>query len=65
MRYLEVGYEVTERRACRVLGFPRATHRYRSVADRRDELRMRLREFAATRPSYGYRRLGLLLRREG
>jgi putative transposase len=39
--------------------------RYRSVAGRRDELRMRLRELAASRPNWGYRRLALLLRREG
>jgi putative transposase len=56
---------VSERRACRVLGFPRASHRYRSRADRREELRGRLRDLAGVRPSYGYRRLGLLLRREG
>jgi putative transposase len=65
IRYLGVSYEVSERRACRVLDFPRASHRYRSRADRRDELRLRLRELAGARPSYGYRRLGLLLRREG
>lgn len=62
---MEAAYEVSERRACRALGFPRASHRYRSVADRRDELRLRLRELASARPSYGYRRLWLLLRREG
>jgi putative transposase len=65
VRYLEVSYEVSERRACGTLGFPRASHRYRSAADRRDELRGRLRDLAAARPSYGYRRLGLLLGREG
>jgi putative transposase len=65
VHYLEVGYEVSERRACQVLAFPRASHRYRSAADRRDELRGRLRDLAGARPSYGYRRLGLLLRREG
>jgi putative transposase len=65
VRYLEVSYEVSERRACATLDFPRASHRYRSAADRRDELRGRLRDLAAARPSYGYRRLGLLLGREG
>jgi len=48
-----------------VLGFPRGSHRYRSRADRREELRGRLRDLAGVRLSYGYRRLGLLLRREG
>jgi putative transposase len=61
VRYLEVSYEVSERRACATLDFPRASHRYRSAADRRDELR----DLATARPSYGYRRLGLLLGREG
>ncbi len=60
-----VCYGVSERRACRALGFSRSTQRYRSIADRREELRIRLRDLAAARPSYGYRRLWLLLRREG
>ncbi len=38
---------------------------YRSLADRREDLRGRLRDLAGARPSYGYRRLGLLLSREG
>ena len=63
--YLEVGYEVSQRRACSTLGFARSSHRYRSVADRRDAMRIRLRDLAASRPSYGYRRLYLLMRREG
>jgi putative transposase len=43
----------------------RSTHRYRSVADRRAEVRTRLRDLAAARPHWRYRRLGLLLRRAG
>ena len=56
---------MSERRACRVTGTSRATHRYRSVADPQDELRLRVRELAATRVRYGYRRIHVLLRREG
>jgi putative transposase len=63
--YLQVAYEVSERRACEALGFPRSTQRYESRADRHDELRIRLRDLARARPNWGYRRLGLLLRREG
>jgi putative transposase len=48
-----------------VLGFPRASHRYRSVRDPRAELRIRLRDLASSRIHYGYRRLHVLLRREG
>ena len=58
-------YQVAERRACRVLGFPRASHRYRSVRDPRAELRIRLRDLASSRVHYGYLRLHVLLKREG
>jgi putative transposase len=56
---------VSVRRACRLVGCDRATFYYR--AKRRDPapLRMRLRELAAARPRFGYRRLYTLLRREG
>lgn len=43
----------------------RSTQRYQNVADRHEALRLRLRELAASRPNWGYRRLTLLLRREG
>lgn len=65
MRYLEVAYKVSERRACGVLVVQRSSHRYRSVADEQAALRIRLRDLAAARVSYGYRRLHVLLRREG
>jgi hypothetical protein len=54
-----------ERRACRVLRVPRATHRYRSCLDPRTELRMRIREIAQSRVRYGYRKIRVLLNREG
>lgn len=60
-----MNYELSERRVCRVLGFPRATHRYQSTRDERADLRIRLRDLAATRVHYGYRRLHILLEREG
>lgn len=41
------------------------TLRYRSTRDRQDALRQRLRELAAVRVRFGYRRLTVLLRREG
>ena len=45
------------------------THRslvyYKSVREDPVALRMRLKELAASRPRYGYRRLHVLLRREG
>lgn len=59
-------YGLSERRACRLVGIGRSTLRYRS-STRADEpsLRQRLRELAAARPRFGYRRLHALLRREG
>ena len=58
-------YLVSERRACRVLRVPRATYRYRSCLDPRTELRMRIREIAQSRVRYGYRKIRVLLNREG
>jgi putative transposase len=48
-----------------VLRIPRSSHRYQSVRDERAALRIRLRDLATTRVRYGYRRLTVLLRREG
>lgn len=58
-------YQISERRACSNLIYPRSVIRYRSVADPQIALRMRLRELAAARVGYGYRRLHILLWREG
>ena len=63
--YLQVSYQVSQRKACNALGFARSSHRYRSIADRQDYLRIRLRDLAAVRVNYGYRRLHILLKREG
>ena len=41
------------------------TLRYQSTRDRQDALRQRLRELAAVRVRFGYRRLTVLLKREG
>lgn len=64
-QYFRVGFRVSERRACRLAGVARSSYRYRSVADDQTALRLRLRDLAATRVRYGYRRLHILLRREG
>lgn len=63
--YLRVSYQVSERKACNALGFARSSHRYKSTADRQDFLRIRLRDLASVRVNYGYRRLQVLLVREG
>jgi putative transposase len=65
VRYFQAGFRVSERRACRLAGVARSSFRYRSQAADQTALRLRLRNLAATRVRYGYRRLHILLRREG
>jgi putative transposase len=65
VEYLRDSYRVSERRACRVARMNRATFRYRSHRDPRTELRMRIREIAQVRVRYGYRKIRVLLNREG
>ena len=56
---------MSERRVCRAIGFARSSCRHQSRAISKDEVVERLRVLAAERPRYGYRRLHVLLRREG
>jgi len=58
-------YRVSVRRACRASGFSRSSIVYKSRRPPQEALRRRIRELAAVRISYGYRRLHVLLRREG
>jgi len=57
--------QLSERRACRFTGFSLSTQRYHSRRPSEDDLRQRLRELAEKRPRWGYRRLYVLLKREG
>ena len=63
--HLREQHGVSERRACRVLGADRTAMRYRSVRPNDAPMRARLRALAGERRRFGYRRLGLLLAREG
>jgi putative transposase len=64
--YIEAQYRMSERHACRLMGLGRSTHRYRAQKTERDcELRTRLKELAAKRMGFGYRRLTAMLLREG
>jgi putative transposase len=66
VRWVRERYRVSERRACALVGLDRATARYRArPRDDETSVRQRLRELAAERPRFGYRRLHVLLRREG
>ncbi|MCJ8510669.1 IS3 family transposase [Rhizobium lemnae] len=56
---------LSERRACQIISADRKTIRYRSCHPPEVELRSRLRDLANERRRFGYRRLFILLRREG
>ena len=62
---MQAVYRSSERRALRAFRWPRSTHRHRSTKDPQVPLRLRLRELAGVRVAYGYRRLHVLLQREG
>jgi len=57
--------ELSERRACGLAGMGRSSYRYQSRDSEESELRERLKKLAAERRRYGYRRLTVLLNREG
>src|SRR5262249_52765101 len=56
---------VSRRRACQAIGADRSSVRYRRRRPNDVAIRVRLREIAAVRRRFGYRRLHILLRREG
>ena len=58
-------YEVSQRRACTAIVAERSSVRYRSLRPDDGAVRARLRELAAIRRRIGYRRLHILLCREG
>lgn len=63
--YLRQAYEMSERRACRVLGVDRTSVRYQATQADDGVLRDRLKTLAQERRRFGYRRLHVLLKREG
>jgi len=59
-------WQLSERRACKILGVNRRAVRYQSVRGDVDvALLERVKAIAAVRVSYGQRRIHVLLRREG
>jgi len=64
MKRVRSAFELSERRACRIIGCVPMTMRYCSRRPRDIELRERLRALAHERRRFGYRRLHVLLRRE-
>jgi putative transposase len=63
--HLRAKYRASERHACRVLLMVRGTYRYQCHPEPWTELRMRIREIAQSRVRYGYRKIRVLLNREG
>ena len=63
--HLQAVMGLSERRACSILGADRKMVRYRSCRPPDTALRARLRDLANERRRFGYRRLFVLLRREG
>ena len=63
--WAEEAHQLSQRRAARLIPVDRMTLRYEHHRDPQDALRVRLRELAGSRVRYGYRRLTVLLKREG
>lgn len=64
VHHLQKVYDIGERRACKATGFHRSSQCYNSRGDPQTEL-IRLKDLAASRVRYGYRRLHVRLLREG
>lgn len=58
-------WRVSIRRACRALPVDRSSYHYRARRSGQAVLMKRIKEIAETRVRYGYRRIHVLLRREG
>ena len=58
-------HDVSQRRACSVLGIDRSSIRYRSVREDDAELRQAMKQVAAERRRFGYRRVHVMLERQG
>ncbi len=65
MEYIVSHYALNKRRARRLIEQTRSVHYYRSVNDPRHDLRARMHEIARTRVRYGFRRIHVLLKRDG
>ncbi len=63
--HLQAALGMSERRACRMISADRKSMRYRSCRADDGDLRSGLCELAQQRRRFGYRRLHILLRRDG
>ncbi|TIL68271.1 IS3 family transposase [Mesorhizobium sp.] len=63
--HLRTAFEMSERRACKTIGCCRMTVRHKASSGDDGDLRERMKAIAHERRRFGYRRLHVLLRREG
>ena len=62
---MRVDWDVSIRRACRALAFDTSMYHYKSRRHGQAGLEERIKAICETRVRYGYRRVHVLLRREG
>ena len=64
--HMEQQFDVSQRRACRVISQPRSTQRYHAKR-RKDEVELvkQMHDIVRRQPRYGYRRIHVMLCREG
>ena len=65
VREITESYDLSFHRACGLMDLERSSFYYVSCREEDVALRMRLKELAAVRVRFGYRRLHTLLRRQG
>ena len=66
VKYLKTERRYSERGACKMVGISRSSARYQPKKRSKDvEVRGKVRELANRHPGYGYRRVMVLLKREG
>jgi putative transposase len=63
--YLRAAWQVSIRRACGALQAERSSYHYKGKRTDPVALKKRIKEIAETRVRYGYRRITVLLKREG
>ena len=64
--WLKGAFEVSNARACRLVGLQESSYFYKAKGNEMNEaLKRRMKEIAASRVRFGYRRITVMLRREG
>lgn len=64
-RWAQETFQLSERRACKVIPMRRGTFRYELKVKCDEPLRTAIKDIAQSRPRYGYKRIGTVLTRQG